>query len=360
MLAEISNFEIHAVGIRHRLGARQTNAVPQARIISLDLVTRKLRFLPGLVRHPLVALEMAVRLLFCGLKVRPDIVHCHDTPVLLVGVLLKQLFRARLVYDAHELESNKNGQSRIISYLTLWAERTSWSSIDHLISVSPSIIKWYCENLGPKPNSLILNSPYFSAPIGLDREVIKDKPRYFHETFGIPADERVFLYLGLLVPGRGVDKMLTAFSSDNVKSHLVFVGYGPLEEQIRSAAKSCQHIHLHRPVPHEEVVALSRSADFGLCVIENVSLSDYYSLPNKLFEYAFAGIPVLASRFPDIEKIVNEHGLGECCDLNMDSIVETIKRLESGSAAPMPELHALGWQNQSKRLQQAYMALIEH
>lgn len=356
-LAEVPHFELHGIGIRLHLGAKDTNVSPRAKITSLALATRTLRFLPGPIRHLIVAIEMMARLFLQGLKVRPHIIHCHDTPALLVGVLLKHCFKARLIYDAHELESNKNGQSRAIAQLTLWAEQVAWSSIDHLVTVSPSIITWYEQHLGSKPSSLILNSPLFSA-VG-EQEKEAGKSRYFHEKFGIPQNAKVFLYLGLLVNGRGIEKMLAAFSRENVASHLVFVGYGSLENEVQSAAHTFGNIHLHPPVPHEEVVSLSMSADYGLCIIENVSLSDYYCLPNKLFEYAFAGIPVLASDFPDIAHTVHQYGLGECCEVNINSIVAAIDRIEAGQSVHQPQdLHALGWQSQSARLQQVYLSLI--
>jgi glycosyltransferase involved in cell wall biosynthesis len=357
-LSEVRGFQLYGIGVRLHLGAKDTNAAPQAKIMSLVLATKKLRFLPGPIRHLIVAVEMMVRILIQGLKVRTDVVHCHDTPVLLVGVLLKHCFKARLVYDAHELESNKNGQSPWIARLTLWAERLAWSSIDHFVSVSTSIIEWYGVHLGPKRSSLILNSPLLSATSGMVRSGI-DKPRHFHQKFCIPADAKVFLYLGLLVPGRGIDQMLEAFSGKNAKSHLVFMGYGDLAEKIESVTRTVGNIHLHPPVPHEDVVSLSRSADVGLCIIENVSLSDYYCLPNKLFEYAFAGIPVLASSFPDITQVVEQYGLGECCLVDSDAIAAAIERIETDSTESRPgNLYELGWQNQSRRLQQAYLSLL--
>lgn len=358
-LAEMPKFELYGFGVRLSLGAEGTSIVPQARIVSLKLLTRRMGFLPRLIRHLAVGAEMSMRLLLLGIRVRPDVVHCHDAPVLLVGVLLKHFYGAKLVYDAHELESNKNAQSRSIARLTLWVERLGWSSIDHLISVSPSILKWYEQNLGPKPNSLILNSPLFS---GVDAEIDRElkKPHYFHKKFDIPEGTKVFLYLGLLVPGRGIEKMLEAFSNRNVSSHLVFVGYGPLVGRIQSASQERPNVHLHPPVPHEEVVALSRSADVGLCIIENVSLSDYYCLPNKLFEYAFAGIPVLASDFPDIDQLVREYGLGECCSVDGEAIAAAIRRFErSHLTKGHKDLLELGWQSQSMRLRQAYRALLE-
>ena len=92
-------------------------------------------------------------------KMKPRIVHCHDTLVLPIGLLVKLFTGAKLIYDAHELESDKNLQSNLNSSVTKLIEFTSWRYIDLLISVSPSICKWYEEHLGKKRNVVILNSP---------------------------------------------------------------------------------------------------------------------------------------------------------------------------------------------------------
>lgn len=357
-LAEVPQFQLFGLGVRQHQGGKETKQSFRAGIVSVDLFSRRLRGLPGFLRHLLVALEMFVRLLYLGVKLRPGIVHCHDTPVLLVGVVLKAIFGGKLVYDAHELESNKNGQTGIAAKATLWIEKLSWSSIDHFISVSPSIIDWYRDNLGEKPGSLILNSPLIPVTQAVPDTGASGTAAYFHKTFGIPEGVRVFLYLGLLEPGRGIEILLAAFSVPDIRSHVVFVGFGSLSDQIQNHASLEPRIHLHPPVPHEEVVSMSKSADVGLCIIENVSLSDYYCLPNKLFEYAFAGIPVLASRFPDISSLVDQYGLGECCDTETSSIVAAIGRMENRQEqAVVADLSELGWERQGARLRNVYLSL---
>ena len=83
-----------------------------------------------------------------------------------------------------------------------------------------------------------------------------------------------------------------------------------------SEKKKNSNIHLHKKVPHNQVVNLIKSADVGICIIENVSLSDYYCLPNKLFEYSFAGLRVIGSDFPEISNYILSNKLGEVCKIN--------------------------------------------
>jgi hypothetical protein len=107
------------------------------------------------------------------------------------------------------------------------------------------------------------------------------------------------------------------------------------------------------------VVSVVQSADVGICLIENVSLSDYFSLPNKLFEYAFSGVLVLASKFPDIEQVVSRYRLGVCADLEIESIVEAMARLKVQAGGDVKvDLSDISWVAQSARLSESYRRLL--
>ena len=352
--------QVHGVGVAPVEGAVQTQSEGGLLIHSLAIQARRWRFLPASVRRIFALIEWYVRMFRLGLSLRPEVVHCHDTPALLAGVIITRILRAKLIYDAHELESRKNGQSRWISLLTLYVEKLSWRSIHHLISVSPSILDWYQMKLGPKPSTLVLNSPHLGTENSGAENADIQQPGYFRHKFNIPADSKIFLYLGLLVPGRGIDMLLQVFSSRQINSHIVFMGRGIMSSSIDQAASHNSRIHLHPAVPHHQVVAVSREADYGLCFVENISLSDYYCLPNKLFEYAFAGVPVLASNFPDMARLVREHGLGDCFDPELDALTAAILRTENNSFVPtMTNLSHLSWQTQARRLQTVYASLCE-
>jgi glycosyltransferase involved in cell wall biosynthesis len=120
-------------------------------------------------------------------------------------------------------------------------------------------------------------------------------------------------------------------------------------------------IHVHDAVPHEKVIPIAKSADIGLCFIQNISLSDYYCLPNKLFEYAFAEIPMLASNFPDIIEVVDKFNLGKYSSLEIEDIFNTIKEFEEMEELPKiksENLYELSWQKQEEKLIKLYQKLI--
>ena len=322
------------------------------------LLTRSLSFLPRAMRYFFEMLEFTFRTVLFAKKLRPDILHCHDTFALPSGFIAKTFFGGRLIYDAHELESDKNGQNAILSTVTLWIEKACWKRVDLLVSVSNSIIDWYEKELGSKANALVLNSPEIADTPDKTYSSMFETG-YLHQAFSIPASNKVFVYLGILGPGRGIEIISKAFADLDIDAHVVFVGFGPLTSTIKDLSNQESRIHYHDAVPHDQVVPLVRNADFGLCLIENVSLSDYYCLPNKLFEYAFAGLPILASKFPEIERVVAEYSLGVCCDLDVESIRLGIQRMVDGDPSEQSKpLSELSWAAQASRLTAAYENLL--
>lgn len=355
-LQDKGGYNVAAIGASLNEDAPPAEKNVKYPITTLKLFFNKTRWRPHFLRYCFAAIELLSRLVILGVRQRPDVVHCHDTLVLPAGVLIKLFTGCSLIYDAHELESDKNGQSRIFAKATLLIEKICWSRVDALISVSPSILRWYNEKLGAKPNALILNTPRFDVKL----QSFKEKKRYFHREFSIPENELVFLYLGMLGSGRGIENLLDVFSSNETHSHIVFMGYGPLKDLILKAGLNSSLIHLHAPVKHDEVVSLTQSADVGLCFIENVSLSDFFCLPNKLFEYAFSGLPILASDFPDMKQVIEEFGLGSCSKNDAESILAAVSKLEGDYPvkAELSGLSELGWEVQEGRLISLYQSVL--
>lgn len=349
--AQENGYFVYGIGIELSEGASESETVDFSNILSIPLFTRKMTYLPKVVRHLLTFIELFCRVLYKSIRIKPDLIHCNDTLVLPIGMVVKFFTRSKLVYDAHELESNRNGLSNTLGRLTLLIEKMCWPFIDSLIVVSPSIEKWYAKELGVKRSEVILNSPLLEEKTS---DISKD---YLREYFQIPESNKIFLYIGILAPGRGIDLLINAFKKHEDTSSLVFLGYGELSGDLKSIASASPNVFVHDAVRHEKVVPIARSADVGLCLIQNVSLSDFYCLPNKLFEYCFAGIPVLASDFPDIQQVVESNNLGACVDLDVNSVSEGIEKIVSGQVGgdiDVSRLYDLSWQAQAGKLVNLY------
>jgi len=329
---------------------------PMPYVRTFNLISKKINFLPRPVKYFLNLLEAIVILSIPAIKYKPQIIHCHDTLYLPIALLVKMFCKSELIYDAHELESQKYGQSVLLSKTTLLIEKISWRYIDVLITVSPSIIDWYQKNLGNKESLLMLNSPELKLE---NFDAISNN--YLREKFNIPENCKIFIYLGIIGKGRGIDLYLDIFQEPEINSHIVFIGYGEYTNKVQSTSLKHKNIHYHSAVKHDDVVEIAQSADVGLVIIEEVSLSCYYCLPNKLFEYAFSGLYVLASNFPDMEKIVKDYNLGIVCSVDSESIKKAIIELEHLKIdRSTKDLHELSWSSQSDKLINLYKGLLNH
>ncbi len=355
---KLSWIEVYGIGIQdssHYSRRFETKDSIDINSITLKLFSKKLTFLPNILRHLFTLLEFLLRSFFIINKFKPSVIHCHDTLALPIAILFKVFHsKLKLIYDAHELGSNRNGIDYFFSKIVYFFEKITWRFIDHFISVSPSIIKWYEEEYGRKKNTLILNSP--------EIETKKTKnSNGFRKKFLINDDEKLFIYVGEINKGRGITNLLEIFK--DLKSRILFLGYGPLVNKVKDFEKNYSNIHYHEAVEPDSLISLIQEADVGLCLVERVSLSDYFCLPNKLFEYAFAGLPVIASDFPDIKFLVEKYDLGFCCDSgSIKDVKKNIERYESIikiSKNDVSKLHDLSWQKQELNLINVYRRLRE-
>lgn len=358
-LSATTDLKVHAFGLHERadVEVKRPFALRQFRVRS-----SRATWLPRPVQYALVLIEINARFAARIARMGPDVVHCHDTMVLPAGAFAKLLSRSRLIYDAHELESDKAGQSRALSRATWWIERACWPWVDALISVSPSIISWYHKNLGWKPSLCLLNSPEIARDGRADNRGDGGGARV-RKCIQLADESSLFVYVGALESGRGIELLLDVFSRKAPEAHIVFVGEGTLRAGIQDASRAHSNVHHSPPVPHDELVSFIQDADAAFCLIEDVSLSDHYCLPNKLFEYAFAGLPVIASRLPDIQKMVDEYHLGTCADLDGDSIEVAMRHcinLERaiGPDESISQLTPLSWESQAENLRALYSVLL--
>lgn len=350
---QLEGYQISGIGINSD-PKKTGNSAEHLQITSINLLSRHLKYIPKILRHILTFTELYIKSIGICFKLKPHIVHCHDTLVLPIGVSYKLFRSCNLIYDAHELESNRNGITPLLRYVTILIERTAWHKVDGLITVSQSIEKWYKNKYGPKLSAVVLNSPQL-------KPASKSRSDYLREKFKIPKHRNIYIYVGFIANGRGINHYLDYFRTTD-KDHLIFLGDGPLKDRLLSKSAISSNVHFHEPVHHSDVVPIIQSADVGLCLIENVSLSDYLCLPNKLFEYAFAGLPVIASNFPEIEATVLKYGLGETCEPTASGLASAVARYNEENAPRninLETLYDLSWPQQALNMNDLYKKLEE-
>jgi glycosyltransferase involved in cell wall biosynthesis len=155
---------------------------------------------------------------------------------------------------------------------------------------------------------------------------------YLRDWCGIPDGELLLLYQGHLKPGRGCEQLLDAVT-DVPAVRGVFMGAGPMKQELEARASEAgitDRVYFHPPTPPDELLPVTSSADVGICLIEPITESLRLSLPNKLFEYLWSGLPVVASNLPEISRVVDGFEVGITVDpFSRVAIASAVRRLAS-------------------------------
>jgi glycosyltransferase involved in cell wall biosynthesis len=350
------NYNLFAIGIKKKSKFNnRINNLNNIKDLSVKLITKKIIFLPQFIIYFLNYLEFFLKCIFKIYNKNITIVHCHDFTALPIAYVVKFLFNCKLIYDAHEIESETNNLKFSIVIFIL--EKLIWKKVDLFIATSYSHLRWYHKKFGYKKNSIIIfNSPEISNKI-------KKRQNSLRKKLQIKKNELIFLYVGGLCRGRGIKIMLETFSNPQIKSNLVFLGYGELEKEIIYYSKKYKNIHLLKSVPHDSLVQFIKSANVGLNIIENVSVSDFYCLPNKFLEYAFANLFILSSNFPDMRKLIKLYSLGDYIAPTSNNLYNKIQFYEKNKNVlklSKKNISSLGWTSQSKKLTSSYQRLLYH
>lgn len=289
----------------HNKGLRRKESVDGVRVDRIKLITRSWpKHRPvQLIKY----LEFLIRSVWRYRAV--DLVHCNDLNALPVGILIKAFGRnVRVVYDCHEYETEVNGLSGLEKKVKKVLERILIRFADRVITVSRTIATEYVRLYDIPEPRLILNCPNY---------VEQQKHNLFRESLGIREDQVIFLYQGGLSGGRGIEILLEAFSGlDSDENVLVCMGYGPLERLIEEKAEVSEQIFFHPAVNPDVLLDFTSSADYGVSFIEDSCLSYRYCLPNKIFEYLMAGLPLLTSNLYEMKRLVEGEGVGVVAEEN--------------------------------------------
>lgn len=286
-----------------------------------------------------------------------DIIHCNDIHTLPIGVIVKIFInrKAKVIYDAHEYETETNGLRGLRKKGIKVLEKILIKFADKVITVSNSIANEYVRLYQIEKPSLVLNTPHY---------IEIEKKDLFRKELSIQANQNIFLYQGRLSEGRGIEILLKIFSKlSSNKNVIVFMGYGSLENKIKSVAQKKQNVFFHPSVTPNKILEHTSSADYGISFIEDICLSYRYCLPNKMFEYVMAEIPVICSNLPEMRSIVEKYSLGVVAlDTTEQGIQEAVNQIikqgtNFDTIAHTKIKKIFSWESQEKILLNTYNQL---
>jgi glycosyltransferase involved in cell wall biosynthesis len=238
---------------------------------------------------------------------RPDVVHANDIATLIPG-WAAALGRARLVYDTHEYAVGVPYRKALWAWLAATIERLLIRRCDAVITVSDGIAERLQERyrLEERP-TVVRNVPDLPPPA--------EAPD-LREQMGIGSSPLV-LHQGAVAEGRGADNLVRALPGMD-STHLLFLGAdGAYANELRRLADGLgvgERTHFHPPVALAKLLSYTHQADVGVSLLADSCENHRLALPNKLFEYLAADLPVVVSDLPEMRRLVTERGVGWVTD----------------------------------------------
>ena len=257
------------------------------------------------------------------LKQKADIYFAEDIYTLPITYFFAKFKKGKVFYNSREIYAhlaglrNKNYMQTIISKI----ENKFIRKVDLVLVTGEMDAQFLRESYGIDNFLTLRNLPKYQ----IDTNVVN-----LREKLNIKENSRIILYQGVILEGRGILKIIDILESFP-DLHFVVVGDGEFKDKFLAMAKAKKYfdrIHFIGAVNHSELLSYTAGADIGVALIENISISYYYALPNKLFEYIMAGVPVLVSNLPQMKHIVYEFNVGKVVDPeNHGEIIEALKEM---------------------------------
>lgn len=246
-----------------------------------------------------------LRMLWHGMRMEFDAVHCHDLDTLPLGFLLGKLKRKPIVYDAHEsfpdmLEGNV---PRTVQRMLVTLENFLIRRIDLLITVGEKLRRHFAER-GSKRSVVVGNWKRLSEFARTGEQNLEVRRR-----LGIPADALTVVCITQLLKDRKLEELLEALET-LPSVYAIVGGKGVLEPKVVAAAAVNPRIRFVGFATGNQIADYTCAADVIYYGFDPGNPNARFSAPNKLFEALAAGRPLITGDFGEIAEIVREADCG--------------------------------------------------
>ncbi len=244
--------------------------------------------------------EYNLRLFLFLIFAKADVFLSNDLDTLLANFLASKIKTKKLVYDSHELFTEVPELIKRPKIKKVWEkiEKFCLPKVKTSYTVCDSIAEYYFNKYSVKMN-VIKNLPFYYE---FESPFIKEQ-----------NSKKILLYQGAVNIQRGLEEIVDAMKfMKNFELHII--GSGDIMEDLKNEVKDANlgdKVKFFGRISVEELKKFTLKADLGLSLEKNAGLNYYYSLPNKIFDYIQAEVPVLCSDLPEMKNVIKKYNIGE-------------------------------------------------
>lgn len=286
------NFEIVLIG------RKLSNSLPLER--KYKTIRMPLFFNKGFLFYAEYNIRLFIRILF----LKKGILLANDLDTLLPNYLISKLFSKKLVYDSHELytEVPELIFKPRIQKVWLTIENLILPKLKNVYTVNDSIASFYKKKYNIDVKVIRNIAPILKnkkVDINLSNKVKGNHSMLILQGSGINID-------------RGAEEVIAMMQYlDNVV--LYIIGGGDIYDELKylvSDLNLTDKVVILNKMPYDQLMEYTKIADLGLSLDKGTNLNYEYSLPNKVFDYIQAQIPLFVSNRIEVSKIVSDNNIG--------------------------------------------------
>lgn len=259
-------------------------------------------------KGPMFYATFNIRLFIFLLFHRCDCLLSNDLDTLLPNFWISKLKRIPLIYDSHEYFTEVPELVSRPKVQRVWKRIEEYvvPKLPEMITVNQSIADLFHEKYGIKVH-IIRNIPMRKMlPAPASRQEV-----------GLDPNKHILVLQGSGINiHRGSEELLDAMQYLD-DCQLVIIGGGdvlPILKEKVSANHWDDRVKFFPRMPYQQMMAITQLAELGFTLDKDTNLNYRFSLPNKLFDYIQAGVPIIASHLTEIERIITDYNIGTFID----------------------------------------------
>lgn len=255
-------------------------------------------------KGPCFYAEYNIRLFFFLLFHRANILLSNDLDTVLPNFFVSRMKGIKMIYDSHEYFTETPELIHRPKVQRVWKriEEFAIPKLDEMITVCDSIADLFHEKYGVKVHVIRNIPPQKALP-----------PKGDKAELGLPLDKHLLVLQGSGINiQRGAEELVQAMQYLD-DCHLMIIGGGdvlPILKQMVIDLNIADRVRFLPRMSYANMMAYTQNAELGFCLDKDTNLSYRFSLPNKLFDFIQASVPIVASHLTEIEKIIRRYDIG--------------------------------------------------